>query len=31
MTTSAAVTTAPYEELAAAVRGDLITPGRPRV
>src|SRR5438477_11036594 len=29
MTTSATVTTAPYEELAAAVRGDLITPGDP--
>ena len=27
MTTSTAMTTAPYEELAAAVRGDLITPG----
>ena len=29
MTTSATVTAAPYEELAAAVRGDLITPGDP--
>ncbi|HXZ75060.1 MAG TPA: FAD-binding oxidoreductase [Streptosporangiaceae bacterium] len=29
MTTSTAMTTAPYEELAAAVRGDLITPGDP--
>ena len=29
MTTSATVATAPYEELAAAVRGDLITPGDP--
>ena len=27
MTTSTAIATAPYEELAAAVRGDLITPG----
>jgi FAD/FMN-containing dehydrogenase len=30
MATSAALATAPYEELAAAVRGDLITPGDPR-
>jgi FAD/FMN-containing dehydrogenase len=29
MTTSAATTTAPYAELAAAVRGDLILPGDP--
>src|SRR5689334_18271562 len=29
MTTSAAVATAPFEELAAAVRGDLITPADP--
>jgi len=29
MTTSAAMTTAPYEELAAAVRGRLIRPGDP--
>src|SRR5262249_42478140 len=29
MTTSTAIATAPYEELAAAVRGDLITPGDP--
>src|SRR5580704_358434 len=29
MTTSAATTTAPYAELAAAVRGDLIMPGDP--
>ena len=29
MTTSATVTTAPYAELAAAVCGDLITPGDP--
>src|SRR6478672_7231939 len=29
MTTSVTVTTAPYEELAAAVRGALITPGDP--
>ncbi|HEY3035529.1 MAG TPA: FAD-binding oxidoreductase [Streptosporangiaceae bacterium] len=29
MTTSTAITTAPYEELAAAVRGDLIRPGDP--
>src|SRR6478752_7823676 len=29
MTTSAAVATAPFEELAAAVRGDLITPAAP--
>jgi len=29
MTTSAAMTTAPYEELAAAVRGHLIRPGDP--
>jgi FAD/FMN-containing dehydrogenase len=29
MTTSTATTTAPYEELAAAVRGDLITPADP--
>jgi FAD/FMN-containing dehydrogenase len=29
MTTSAAMTTAPYEELAAAVRGSLIRPGDP--
>jgi FAD/FMN-containing dehydrogenase len=30
MTSSTAMTTAPYEELAAAVRGDVITPGDPR-
>src|SRR5499426_4912267 len=29
MATSTAIATAPYEELAAAVRGDLITPGDP--
>jgi FAD/FMN-containing dehydrogenase len=29
MTTSTAMTTAPYAELAAAVRGDLIMPGDP--
>ena len=29
MTTSAAITTAPYEELAAGVRGSLIMPGDP--
>src|SRR5262249_53962805 len=29
MTTSTATATAPYEELAAAIRGDLITPGDP--
>ena len=29
MTTSTATTTAPYAELAAAVRGDLILPGEP--
>src|SRR5437660_84720 len=29
MTTSAGVATAPYEELAAALRGDLILPGDP--
>ena len=29
MTTSTATTTAPYAELAAALRGDLITPGDP--
>jgi FAD/FMN-containing dehydrogenase len=29
MTTSAATTTAPYAELAAAVRGELIMPGDP--
>ena len=28
-TTSATITTAPYHELAAALRGDLITPGDP--
>ena len=29
MTTSTATTTAPYAELAGAVRGDLIMPGNP--
>ena len=29
MTTSASVATVPYEELVAAVRGDVITPGEP--